>query len=95
MATIHMSEAEAANDFKALMDHVRAGSEVVIESGSRPLAIVRPTDFPRRTISESIRLLDASSERLSYTPVMDADFAADMREIISNRKPRNVLSVPD
>jgi len=95
MATIHMSEAEAASDFKALMDHVRAGSEVIIESDSTPVAFVRPTDLPRRTISESIRLARESSERLGYTPVMDDDFAADLEEIIRNRKPREVADWGD
>jgi len=95
MATIHMSEAEAANDFKALMDHVRAGSEVVIESDIRPLAVIRPVVPPCRTISESIALSEAYAKEVGYSPVMDEDFAVDMREIISNRKPRNVLFVPD
>jgi len=44
---------------------------------------------PSRTISESIALAEARSRRLGYTPVMDAEFAADMEEIIRNRKPRD------
>ncbi len=35
MATIHMSEAEAAEDFKGLINHVRAGTEVVRSSWLR------------------------------------------------------------
>ncbi len=77
------------------MDHVRAGSEVIIELDSKPLAFVRPTDFARRSIPETLRLLDASSEKLGYTPIVDARFADDMEEIIRNRKPREVADWGD
>lgn len=33
MATIHISEEEAARDFPGLLARVRAGAEIVIESG--------------------------------------------------------------
>ncbi len=89
MATIHISEAEAAKDFAGLMAHVRAGAEVIIESGAAPVALVRATAPPRRSISESIALAEARAKKLGYTPVMDAEFAADMEEIIRNRKPRD------
>ena len=39
---IHVSAAEAASDFAALLDHVRAGDEVVIEHDARPVAVLRP-----------------------------------------------------
>ena len=39
---IHISDAEAASDFAALLDHVRAGEEVVIEHDARPVAVLRP-----------------------------------------------------
>ncbi len=88
METIHISEDEAARDFAGLMARVRAGAEVIIESGSAPIALVRPAAPPRRSISESIALAEAHAEELGYEPVMDAEFAADMEEIIANRKPR-------
>lgn len=89
MATIHISEAEAAGDFAGLMARVRAGAEVVIESDAEPVAILRPPAPPRRSISESIALAKARSKERGYTSVMDAAFAADMEEIIRNRKPRD------
>ena len=89
MATIHVSEAEAVRDFAGLLARVRAGAEVVIDSGTQPVAVLKPAGVPRRSISESIALAEARSERLGYVPVMDADFAADMEEIIRNRKPRD------
>jgi prevent-host-death family protein len=39
---IHISDAEAANDFASLLDRVRAGAEVVIEHDARPVAVLRP-----------------------------------------------------
>jgi len=39
---IHVSEAEAANNFASLLDRVREGTEIVIEHDARPMAVVRP-----------------------------------------------------
>jgi len=39
---IHISATEAVSDFAALLDHVRAGDEVVIEHDARPVAVLRP-----------------------------------------------------
>ncbi len=89
MATIHISEADAARDFAGLMARVRAGAEVIIESGVQPVAVLRAAAPPRRSISESIALAEARSKELGYEPVMDAAFAADMEEIIRNRRPRD------
>ena len=89
MATIHISEAEAVRDFAGLLARVRAGAEIVIESGTYPAAVLRAATPPRRSISESIALAEARSKELGYKPGMDAGFAADMEEIIANRKPRD------
>jgi antitoxin (DNA-binding transcriptional repressor) of toxin-antitoxin stability system len=89
MAVIHMSEADAARDFAGLLARVRAGAEIVIESGTYPVAVIHTAAPPRRSISESIALAEARSKELGYKPVMDAEFAADMEEIIRNRKPRD------
>jgi len=89
MATIHISEAEAASDFAGLMARVRAGEEIVIESNDRPVAIIRSAVLSHRTITESIARAKASSKELGYTPVMDPEFAADLEEIVRNRKPRD------
>ena len=82
---IHISEIEAARDFGALLDRVRAGAEVVIESEGRklPVAVLRaPALLPRR-ISECIALLPEDS-----TAVMDPEFARDVEAAIeSHREP--------
>lgn len=88
---IHISDAEAANDFASILDRVSAGAEVVIERDSRPIAIVRPAEAPRgRLLSECIALAEAHAKELGYEPTLDADFAADVREIINSRKPRDL-----
>jgi prevent-host-death family protein len=88
---IHISDAEAVNDFASLLDRVREGAEIVIEHNARPVAVVRPAEAPRgRLLSESIALAEAHAKELGYEPTMDPDFAADLREIINSRKPRDL-----
>lgn len=41
-----------------------------------------------RSISDAIARAEARTKELGYKPAMDADFAADLEEIIRNRKPR-------
>ncbi len=89
---IHISEAEAASNFALLLDQVRAGAEVVIEHDAQPVAVVSPAaaSRPGRLLSESIALAKAHAEKLGYTPTLDADFAADLENIInSHREPLN------
>jgi antitoxin (DNA-binding transcriptional repressor) of toxin-antitoxin stability system len=89
METIHISEDEAARDFAGLMARVRAGAEVVIENAPSPAVVLRVAEKPRgRLLSESIAIAEARTKERGYEAVMDADFAADMEEIIRNRKPR-------
>lgn len=90
MATIHMSEAEAARDFTGLMDRVRAGAEVLIEKEAAPPVLVRAANMPLGTsLSELIERAEAREKELGYVPRMDPHFAADMEEIIRNRRPRD------
>jgi hypothetical protein len=90
MATIRISEAEAARDFAGLLERVRAGAEIVIEKPASPAIMVRIAEVPRgRLLSESIALAEAHAKDLGLEPVMDADFAADMEKIIRDRKPRD------
>lgn len=89
---IRISEKEAAaTNVAALLAHVRAGAEVVIENGERPFAILHAAEpLPGRSISECIALAEAHAKELGFEPTMDPDFAADLEEIINSRKPRNV-----
>lgn len=91
MATIHISEAEAASNFAGLMVHIRAGAEIVIESDAHAVAVVRPAgnELRPRLLSESIALAKKHAQELGYEPRMDPEFAADLEEIIASRKPWN------
>ncbi|HEX4030613.1 MAG TPA: hypothetical protein VHX20_09635 [Terracidiphilus sp.] len=85
MATIHISEADAARDFAGLMARVRAGAEVVIESDALPVAIIRTPAQPGRSFEEAIALLPEDS-----TAVMDEGFARDVEAAIAaHREPLN------
>jgi antitoxin (DNA-binding transcriptional repressor) of toxin-antitoxin stability system len=86
---IHISEAEAASDFATLLARVRAGEEIVIERDARPVAVLHPPEPVRRTISECIALAKTHEEESGKAPILDADFAADIEEILRSRKPWN------
>ncbi|MHB8501465.1 MAG: type II toxin-antitoxin system Phd/YefM family antitoxin [Candidatus Acidiferrales bacterium] len=84
-----ISEAEAANDFAALLARVRAGAEIVIENEDRPVAVLHSVEPPRRSISDCIALAKAHEEESGKAPILDADFAQDVEEILNRRKPWN------
>jgi prevent-host-death family protein len=85
---IHISDAEAANDFASLLDRVRAGAEIVIEHDARPVAVVRPAESHVRLLSESLRL----AREHGSTATLDADFAKDVEAAIESH--RDPLSPP-
>jgi antitoxin (DNA-binding transcriptional repressor) of toxin-antitoxin stability system len=89
MAKIHVTEAEAASNFAALMSRVCAGAEVIIENGTLPVAVIHAPVPSRRSISECIALAKKHEEETGEAPVLDPDFASDVEEIIRNRKPWN------
>ena len=88
---IHVSDREATSNFASLLARVREGAEVVIEHDAQPVAVVRPAESSRgRLLSESIALAEAHAKEQGYEATMDPDFAADLREIINSRKPRDL-----
>ena len=89
MATIHISEAEATRDFRGVLARVREGTEVVIEGDTNPIAVIR-TAPARPSISECIALAHRHEEESGEAPVLDPDLAADVDEIICNRKSWNL-----
>ena len=89
---LHVSESDAVRDMAAILERVQAGVEVVVERDAQPVAVIRPAAPARRTISECIALAKAHEEETGQVPTLDPDFAADVEEIIRNRKPRNPLA---
>jgi len=78
MLQVHMTEAEAAKDFHAVIERVREGAEVVVEQDNRPVAVIRAPQGPGRPIAECIAIAKAYEERLGYAPIPDEDFAKDV-----------------
>jgi hypothetical protein len=71
----------------ALMVRVRADARVIIENGARPAAVLHAAEPERRSISECIALAKAHEDETGEAP--DPDFAEDVEEIVSHRKPWN------
>src|SRR5579863_1089408 len=87
---IHISESEAENDFRSVLARVREGAEVVIDGeNGPPVAVVRAPTPERRNIAESIARAKQHEQETGESPVLDPAFAADVEEIIRNRKPWN------
>jgi antitoxin (DNA-binding transcriptional repressor) of toxin-antitoxin stability system len=86
MAVIHMSETDVVKNIVAVLAKVRQGSEVVIEQGNRPVAIIKPSQPAGRLISEVIAALEANGA----SAVPDEDFARDVEAgINAHREPWN------
>jgi antitoxin (DNA-binding transcriptional repressor) of toxin-antitoxin stability system len=84
---IRISESEAAHNSAGLIKRVRAGAEVIIENGEQPAAVLRAAGPAPRSISECIALAERHEEETGKAPVLDVDFAKDVEEILSRRKP--------
>jgi antitoxin (DNA-binding transcriptional repressor) of toxin-antitoxin stability system len=87
MAVLHITEAELARDLHGVLEKVREGTEVVVERDEKPLAVIKPPEPPRRTISEMIDLAKKRESERGYEITLDPDFATDVEEIVRNRKP--------
>jgi antitoxin (DNA-binding transcriptional repressor) of toxin-antitoxin stability system len=79
-SVIHISEAEAANDFAAVLARVRAGAEVVIDGHDPIVVAVRTQPAPGRLLSESIALAEARGS----TVTLDSNFSRDLEAVIEN-----------
>jgi hypothetical protein len=85
---IQISEAEAASNFAGMLARVRAGAKIVIE-GCEPIVVVRAEPARGRLLFGCIALAKAHEEETGKDPVLDPDFAADVEEIVKNRKAWN------
>src|ERR1035441_8109735 len=89
MEPLRISETDAVRDLAAILKRVQAGAEVVIARDAQPFAVIRAYTPARPTISACIALAEAHEKEVGEAPVLDADFAADVEEIVRNRKPWN------
>lgn len=69
------------------------GEEIVIEKEASPPVVLHVLPQSRgRLLSDSIALAEAHASDLGYEPTVDAEFAADLEEIIRSRKPRQTAA---
>ncbi len=87
MAQVHMTEAELARDLHAVLEKVRQGVEIVVDRNDQPVAVIKPAQPVRRTLSDLIRLAEQREKERGYAVTLDPDFAADVEEIVRARKP--------
>jgi antitoxin (DNA-binding transcriptional repressor) of toxin-antitoxin stability system len=74
--TVHITEAELAQDVHAVLAKVQEGVEVIVEQDSRPVAVIKSSQPAGRMISEVIADLEAAGA----SAVVDDDFARDVEE---------------
>jgi antitoxin (DNA-binding transcriptional repressor) of toxin-antitoxin stability system len=80
MATVRISEAEAARNFLAVLARVEAGEEVVIEKNAHAVAVVSPARRAGLPLSE---ILTRAKARGSTT-TLDGGFERDLEDAINS-----------
>jgi antitoxin (DNA-binding transcriptional repressor) of toxin-antitoxin stability system len=84
--TVHITEAELAQDVHAVLARVQEGVEVIVEQDHRPVAVIKPSKPVGRMMSEVIADLDAAGA----DAIVDDDFARDVEEgIKAHNEPWN------
>jgi antitoxin (DNA-binding transcriptional repressor) of toxin-antitoxin stability system len=84
MAQLHMTEAEVAKDFAAVLEKIQQGVEVIVERDAQPVAVIKLPQFRGRPIDECIALVKARGSHAT----LDEDFTKDLEDIInSHREP--------
>jgi antitoxin (DNA-binding transcriptional repressor) of toxin-antitoxin stability system len=79
---IRLSTEEAsATSLASLLARVSAGNEFVIESGQRPIAVLRAAEPIRRRISECIALLPEQS-----AATIDPDYLEDVNAAVESQR---------
>ncbi len=83
-SVVHISEAEAARDFSAVMDRALAGEEIVVRRGDKEIVLLIPERkvlSGGRTIGEIIELARHRKTGPGGLAKVDDEFAADMEKI--------------
>ena len=82
-----MTEAEVSSDFAAVLRKIGDGEEVVVDRNGKPLAIIKPAEQDPLALSDLIALAAQREEERGFAITLDEDFAADMEQIVRERKP--------
>ena len=87
MESLHISQSELMRDLGAILERVERGAEIVVERDQRPVAVIRPVEPEPRTLSELIELATQREKERGCAITMGEDYAADVRQIVQERKP--------
>jgi antitoxin (DNA-binding transcriptional repressor) of toxin-antitoxin stability system len=85
----HMTEAEVSisSNFAAVLRKIGDGEEVAVDRNGKPLAIIKPAEQEPLTLSDLIALTGQREKERGFAITLDEDFAADMEQIVRERKP--------
>jgi hypothetical protein len=91
MATTHISGSKPAKELPELLARARAAEDIVIGDGIAAPVRLAPASSPRHgtPISKVIARLKAIEDKHEYPWIVDEDYAADIRQIIADRRPRD------
>jgi antitoxin (DNA-binding transcriptional repressor) of toxin-antitoxin stability system len=88
--THRIRESDLAGALGSVLHRVEEGAEFIVERDELPIAVIRPAVPFGRKISDCIALAARHEREAGQVPVLEPDFAADLAEIVGNRKPREV-----
>jgi antitoxin (DNA-binding transcriptional repressor) of toxin-antitoxin stability system len=89
VAELHITEAEVARDFAAVLDKVQNGAEFVVERDAQPVAVIKLPEFRGRSIDECIARARAHGSHST----LDEEFSQDLEAVINSR--REPLNPPE
>jgi antitoxin (DNA-binding transcriptional repressor) of toxin-antitoxin stability system len=74
MAQVHMTEAEVANDFAAVLRKVGHGEEAVVDRDGHAVSVIKVPDREPRTLSELIELAAQREKERDHATTLDEDW---------------------
>ena len=87
MAQVRMTEAEVSSDFAAVLQKIGHGEEVVVDRNGKPVAIIKSAEQEPLGLSELIALAGQREKERGFEITLDEDYAADLEQIVRERKP--------
>jgi hypothetical protein len=75
-----VSEAKAASGFGSLMARAREGTEMIVENGAKPVAVLHRAEPTVRRLSESLQL----AREHASTATLEEDFANKVEAAIAS-----------
>jgi antitoxin (DNA-binding transcriptional repressor) of toxin-antitoxin stability system len=81
-----MTEAEVSGNFADVLKKIGRGEEVVVDRNGQAVAIIKPVPREARTLSELVALARQREQDRGYAITLDEDYAADVEQIVRDRK---------